>query len=674
MAVAGACAFVAFCGPAPAEDSLPPAQSARLKKMSLEDLMEIKVQTVYAASKHEEAVTAAPASVSIVTEEDIQDFGYRTLGDLLNSVRGFYVDFDRGYSVAGLRGVNRPGSYGDGILLMVNGHRLNDALVGAAYTYDDFPLDVDLIDRVEVIRGPGSALYGDNAFFSVINVITRRGRDVQGGELSSSAGAFGAYSGRLSYGWLFTNGLEVLVSATDLDDAGHRHLYFPEFQSVNGGFADGLDGERAARIFVSATYQEFTLEGAFNQRKKALPTAAYGALFDVNPNDVLDQREYAELRWKHETEAGWTLQARAAYDGYHYAADGPFDAGALGLGAPGEIALGHERDATESAGGELQASRTFWERHQVLFGLEGRDDAAISGKYYFDSPPLTVQDQHGDKHNLGIYAQDEYAILTNLSLDLGGRFDYYSTVGETANPRGGILYSPWPGTTFKLLAGQAYRAPNVSEFAYNAPGYVPNYSLKAETVRSYEWDWEQQLARPLRLTAGVFRNDIRNEITQVDETANPAVGGITFLNTGKAKVEGAEVELEGRWEGGWRGRVSYTYADGRDVATGAWLSDSPRHMAKMDLAVPLYREKVLAGLELQAMSERLSTDRTATTPGFVIANFTLLTRELAKGLEVSASVYNVFDRHYANPVGRDFPEEFVAQDGRSFRVKLTFRF
>ena len=97
---------------------------------------------------------------------------------------------------------------------MVDGHRLNDPVANQAFSGGEFPLDVDLIDRVEVIRGPGSSLYGNNAFFTVINVVTRRGRDLPHGERSFTAGTFDAYSGRMSLGHRFTNEVEMLLSAT----------------------------------------------------------------------------------------------------------------------------------------------------------------------------------------------------------------------------------------------------------------------------------------------------------------------------------------------------------------------------------------------------------------------------------------------------------------------------
>src|SRR6185369_10730641 len=137
----------------------------------------------------------------------------------------------------------------------------------------DFPINVDLIDRVEIIRGPGSTLYGNNAFLAVINVITRRGGELDGLELSGSAGSFDSYSGRITYGRLTDSGWEYLLSASIYDSAGHDSLHFSEFDTVNNGNAVKLDAERAIKFFGSVSYQDFTLEAAVSDRTKEVPTA-----------------------------------------------------------------------------------------------------------------------------------------------------------------------------------------------------------------------------------------------------------------------------------------------------------------------------------------------------------------------------------------------------------------
>src|SRR5687767_10378091 len=166
--------MLVFAFGAPAADTGNQAKPSDLTELSLEALMEIEVAKVYAASKFEQRMTEAPSSVSLVSSDEIKKFGYRTLSDVLQSVQGFHVSYDRNYAFLGARGINL-GDFNSRVLLLVNGHRVNNNLTDGAFIDSAFILDVDLIDRVEVIRGAGSVLYGNNAFFGVINVVTRKG-------------------------------------------------------------------------------------------------------------------------------------------------------------------------------------------------------------------------------------------------------------------------------------------------------------------------------------------------------------------------------------------------------------------------------------------------------------------------------------------------------------------
>jgi outer membrane receptor protein involved in Fe transport len=270
----------------------PETQKDKNKELILFEDLPVVIETVYGASKHEQKVTEAPSAVSVVTKEDIKKFGYRTLSEILNSVRGVYVTSDRGYDHIGLRGINRPGDYGGRILVNVNGHRLNDPIYDSAMSGHEFPLDVDLIERVEVIRGPGSVLYGNNAFAGIVNVVTRQGRDIggKGVEVSGSAGSYDAYSGRFSYGNKFKNGVETMVSGTWYDTQGEPRLHFPEFRDIHGGNFSDFDGERARNVFASVSVAGFTLEGLYGRRDKEIPTAAYFTVFDDKRTKVWDER------------------------------------------------------------------------------------------------------------------------------------------------------------------------------------------------------------------------------------------------------------------------------------------------------------------------------------------------------------------------------------------------
>src|SRR6266436_1393909 len=248
-----------------------PAKSVEPTDISLEELVKMEIPIVEGASKYRQKTTEAPASITIITADDVKKYGYRTLADILRSAPGLYVSYDRNYSFLGVRGFSL-GDYNNRVLLLIDGHRLNNSLSDSAFIGSEFPLDVDLIERVEIIRGPGSSLYGNNAFFGVINVITRKGRDMAGtgGEVSGEVASFDTYKGRVTYGNRFTNGLEMLVSGTIFDSEGHDRLFYKEYDQPahNNGIAENADRDSFKSFFGAVSFHDFSLEGAFNTREK----------------------------------------------------------------------------------------------------------------------------------------------------------------------------------------------------------------------------------------------------------------------------------------------------------------------------------------------------------------------------------------------------------------------
>ena len=209
-----------------------------LRDLTLEELMSLDAGMVFGASERLQPVTEAPASVTFITAEEIARFGYRSLADILRSVRGMYVTDDRNFSYVGTRGFAKPGDYNSRILLLINGHRVNDNIFGQAEIGAEFGLDPAMFDRVEIIRGPASSLYGDSAFFAVVNVITRSGASLNGGSITLEAGTLGTQLVRASAGRGLANGVDVAVSATFARSDGVRRLYFP----ASGGEANPRPG------------------------------------------------------------------------------------------------------------------------------------------------------------------------------------------------------------------------------------------------------------------------------------------------------------------------------------------------------------------------------------------------------------------------------------------------
>jgi outer membrane receptor for ferrienterochelin and colicins len=664
--------FIAACpltyGPLWAGD-MKKESSPNLAELSIEQLMNVDVPTIYGACKFEQKVTDAPASVSVITADEIKKYGHRTLGDILRSVRGLYVTYDRNYNFLGVRGFNRPGDYNSRILLLLDGHRLNDNIYETATVGTEFPLDVDLIDRIEIIRGPSSSIYGTSAFFGVINVITRQGKDMKSAEVAGAAGSQDTYSGRLSYGNKYQNGLELLISTSRYNSDGVRGLYYREFDApaTNNGIAVHADDDRSTSFFSKVSFRDLTLTGAYLSREKGIPTGSFGTVFNDNRNRTTDSRGYVDLKYARKLENQAELTARFYYDTYHYHGD------YLYSGAdPGDpLVLSKDSSDGQWAGGELMFTGRFREKHIFTVGVENRYNFRQDQRTYDEAPFLSKLDDRRTLHTYALYLQDEYHLLPNLIFNVGLRYDYYSTFGGTTNPRLALIYKPWEKTIFKLLYGDAFRTPNVYELYYADNGLTakPNPNLQPEKIRTYELVYEQYMGEHFRTSLSGFYYQMDDLITQQTDTD----GLLIYRNMEKVEAKGVEMEVEAKWADGLQGRVSYILQEARTKDTGELLTNSPRHMVKVNLAAPLIRKNVFVGAELQYTSSR-KTLAGGNEGGFVIANLTLFSQNLLKGLEFSASFYNFLDRKYGDPGAGEHLQDVIGQDGRTFRVKFTYRF
>jgi outer membrane receptor for ferrienterochelin and colicins len=655
---------LAFLGPVSpttvsATTDLPPD----LTELSLDELSSIRVDTVYGASKYVQKIKEAPSIVTIVDSDEIKKYGDRTLADILRSVSGFYTSYDRNYSYLGVRGFNRPGDYNGRVLLLVDGHRLNEDLYGSAMIGSEFPLDIDLIERVEIVRGPSFSVFGNNAVFAVINVVTRRGSDLSGGEVSGAVGSYDSYNARFSFGKRLQNDLEFLVSGSFYDSAGVDQLYYPEFNTptnrVNHGIAEDADYDRAYNFLASLSYHDFTFEGLYGSREKGIPTGSYGTTFNDPEAKTTDTRGYLDAKWQHQFEADYEATARLHYDYYHYEGDYPY-----------EPAINKDIGYGNSWGAEVQLTKRLFDRHTFVAGLTFQDNFQQDQKNYDIHPYQLYLDDQRDSINWGAFAQADIGVLTNLVLSAGVRYDYFSTFGDTVNPRVGLIYNPFAATTLKFLYGSAFRAPNAYELYYAGVGGKANPDLNPENTTTYQFDFEQDLTKQLHLFLTPYFYQVKDLITQERDESD---GLLVYRNLERVSGVGGEVGLDATFPSGWRGRLSYGLQQAKNDDTGEELSSSPLNMVKANLIIPLYRDKLFSGLELQYYSNVKSITGN-TLEGYWFANLTLFSQKLVKGLEISASIYNLFNEHYYNPGSSEHLQDAIEQDGRTFRLKLVYRF
>ncbi len=644
--------------PGGAQESAAP-DLARLKALDLEQLLEVKVDTVYAASKFAQKTTDAPASVSIVSKDEIKRYGYRTLADVLQSLPGFYASYDRNYAFLGTRGLSL-GDFNSRMLLLIDGHRINNNLTDGAALGTDFILDLDLIDRVEVIRGPGSVLYGNNAFFGVINVITRKGGRVDGGEVSGEYGSFNSYKARGTVGQSFTNGVELLLSGTFYGSDGPQELFYKEFNTPqqNHGIAEDKDSDAYGSFFGSVSYWDLTLQGAYISREKENPTAQHSTTFNDPRLRTVDERSYVDLKFAHEYPEVVDVNAHVYYDrnDYHIT---------LPVGYPAATSVFDEEQTGEWWGAELALSKRLWEKHIISAGAEYRDDFSQKQRLYEEDH--TYKNVDSDRRSYGVFVQGVFALRSNLHFNGGLRYDQYGDFDPSLNPRLALIYSPFQKSTFKAIYGSAYRSPNFIELS------DPRFQdIQPEEITTYELVYEQGIGRHLRSSVAGF-------YSQMDDLIAYQSGRFDNI---AAQSRGTELALEGNWAVGLRGRASYTFQKVENESSHRGFADSPVHLFKANLSVPLVKEKLFASMEYQYMTSRETvytsssgaTVAGAEAEGYGVVNFTLFSQNLLKNLEVSGSVYNLLNESYADPSSRFHLQDQLPRDGRSFRLKLTYRF
>jgi iron complex outermembrane receptor protein len=623
----------------------------RLTDLSLEQLLDVRITS---ASKFSQRASDAPASVSVLTAEDFRTYGWRTLADALRSVRGLYVTSDRLYSFLGVRGFQPVGDFNTRVLLLIDGYRFNDNIFDQAEIGREFGLDVDLIERVEIVRGPSSSVYGGNALLSVVNVITKPAAAIGGVELSGATGSYGSREGRASVGKTLADGATLVLSASGYKSDGPA-LAFPGEASTGGAPVANTDAERNHGFFGKFENGGFRLSLMNSDRRKGITGGLYGTLVDPR-NAVTDRHSFIDASYTRTVGAiEWT--GRASYSEYEYIGDYFYDPAI------------HSKDLASGSwwNSELKGVTAF-DRQKLVFGFEYQDNVRQDQSNYDVQPyTLFLSDQRKSRRT-GLYVQDDFAMSEHLTVSGGLRYDSYNYANAEVNPRLGLIYRYSEHTVGKLLYGTAFRPPNAFETYYSYPNSQgANPDLRPEAITTYEAILETAPSENLRLVGALFRNRIKDLIVYVFD---PATSLSRFSNEGRASVDGLELEAQYAWKSA-KLRASYELQRSKDE-TGAALENSPRRIAKLNTSVPM-TEQWRAGLEAVYVSSRHTS--ISAIPSYTLANLTLGSMHPWEGWEFYASVYNLFDRKYFDPADLGDPNrDLMEQDGRTYRVKAVFRF
>ena len=625
------------------------------------DLQALLDQPVYAASKFAQDAADAPASVSVLTAGDIRAYGWRTLAEVLNGVRGVHLRYDRFYNYIGVRGLARPGDFNSRLLVLIDGMRVNDNIYGQAGVGREFPLDVALIERVEFVPGPGSALYGSNAVQGVVNIVTKSASSLPGlavgGEVGSDGGRRLRFTKGLEVGaarWLFAGATEVRPG---------RDHYYAEFDAPATAFgvASGADRETDRKLYAKGVLGDFTAAFIASERLKQIPTGAFETAFPSRTTQGVDQYRFIDVEWQRKLDTDHALFVRATLARYQFRGRfdyGPFD-GVQSLDQRGRWF-------------NLEARWHYlgWRGHQLGVGVEVQHNFEQRQRAETDAASGLQADIDDRSRRWGLFVNDEIQLARDLRAVLGARLDRQLSGEVIATPRLALLWQARPGLMVKLLNGHAYREPNAYESQYQDNAVVVNPSLRSERLRSSELAVDWRLASNLRLAASMYRNRVSDLIEQQTDAAS---GLLTFNNVGAVGAEGVELEADHVHSAGWRLRGSLGLQRARSAGSNEQISNAPRSLAKLNLSVPLAVSGTRAGLEWQRVGQRRTLGGQA-LPSHAVANLSLQYAPAGAPLTASASVYNLLAKHFADPGGPDLAQDAVAQDGRQWRLQLAWHF
>jgi outer membrane receptor protein involved in Fe transport len=630
-----------------------PARAASdLTAMSLEQLMEIPVM---AASKYEQPQSQVAASVSVITREDIRSFGWLTLGEALASLPGFHITNDRQYTYVGARGLGVPDDYNTRLLITLNGNRLNEPTYDSVMAGHEFPLHQDLIERIEVIPGPGGAVYGQNALFGVINVVTRDGADLNGTEIAAAwQTPQQKRQLRLSHGRVLDNGVDLLVSASGLQARGEDRFY--NFGAGGSGVAANQDGERDQKLFLRLSRGAWAFDLAYSDRRKDDPTAA-GQTDPLVPGQYIRDRYLSTQLQYEDSFAGNTqhLMARVSLGEYRYDADSSYS---------GERY--YSTAAGSSRGLELRWLNTAWAAHKFMLGLELQDNPRQDQVSTMADPAYNLY-LLASGWRAGLYAQDEWRLSDTLVATLGLRADRSNVNGTRLSPRAALIWQAAPDSNVKLLVGRAHRSPNVYEqdWDWSAGQYPsPLPAIADERIKTTELVLDQRLAAGMALRASVYQWSLKDMVVW-------SSSDWLFVSGPPVKARGAELSADKRWSSGARLRGSVSLQDAHTLG-GSRLTNSPKWLGKLHYSAALPAGGRL-GLEWLAESRRRTVDG-GQVAGHAITNLHLGFRQLVPGVDLSVGVYNLLDKRYSQPIGTDNWTTALEQNGRSVRLKMEARF
>jgi outer membrane receptor protein involved in Fe transport len=650
----------------------------RYLSMSLEDLMAVKVKI---ATNTEKDIRKAPSVISVITQEDLKLTGATNLADALQSVPGLHIT----PSYFG----NRPNPHFRGLaaaktLLMINGNSTRDLVWGFGIFWKGLP--VSAIDRVEIIRGPGSALFGADAIAGVINVITKTAGDIKDSEVGLRAGSFDTQSAWMQHG-TEVNGYRLGFTADISTTEGHDPLIESDTLS-KGSYSLAPDkaqyGYDNLDLRMSVARDNWQLLLSYLEHNN-LETGLTGAgildpLTEGNDDrlniDWLYSNPDFTKNWGIDLEARFQDLSYSSGDGFQETPPGFTDG--TGTFADGQLnqmraserhyhvnvsGLYHGIKAHEiKLGMGYQVQDLYKTQQYVNFGTRPDGSTIMAGDGFTDlTDTALVFAPEDNRENFYSYVQDIWSISQELELTAGLRYDNYSDFGDSWNPRLALVWHPNDKVTAKFLYGEAFQAPNFQQLYAETSRSLPNPDLEPETSSTFDLGFTYTPNRKVLFGMNLFYLELENIISLVSGQ---------YQNGEDHWVSG--IELEARWQVSPSLGLSGNYTVRDQDNSGFEQINQPKQDAylRMDWSFqPKWNWNVQANW-VDDMER--GSGRDARYENYLIAD-TTLRYGATDELEFAASIRNLFDEDAREYIGGSNNTVPLAERNGFIEVRYKFK-
>lgn len=556
-----------------------------------------------------------------LTADDIQMFGMRTLADIIDYFPGLYISRDPAFSYVGIRGLGQPNDYNSRLLFLLDGVRLNEAIFDAGLLGTDELIDIENIERVEFSAGPGAAVYGNNAFFGVIQIFTKKATS-DASQLVVSFGSQGSERYHISGAHRYDNGHEFYGSAS-YENIHQLTLGAPPPAGFGDEF-EQISGEHVSRFRLGGKLGGFRLQALLSDQTRRLPTLVERA-DTLQLNSSVDANRGSLLAAHYQTSGDlWQLSASASVSENAFTRLQPFYNTRLAL-------IDGILDDQRSRWSGMQVLWQYdgWRHHQLMSGLERYQALSQDVFIWQAATGELLQAIEGRLLRNSWFVQDTWQLNSAHFISAGIRLDDSDNEQQRWSPRLSWSWQLVEHTQLKFQFGSAFRSANHYEAGLN--GAVDFATPQTERIQSAEFSLEQLFTRQFGVRLTLFRSAVKQLILY---------DGI-FFNAIPLDSHGTELTAQ------WRGPV------GQDLAVGwSWQQsefaglpplNSPRHLLKLLYQQPIWTEDLKLSISAQSRSGRWSTD--SYLPGY--AHWQLgLVWQATERHQVSMQLQNVLDKSY----------------------------